>query len=983
MIIEEYLNHTKWLKSKYGDRSIVLMQVGSFYEMYGLGDKSGDITGSHIVSVSRSCDLLVAKKAQTFNLLVDGETVNYQVFMAGFGLPQLSKYVRRLTSEQYTIAIYDQIEKMGVISRVIREVVSPGTYLEPDSQDLTNNIMCIVVRKEGQCPMSASVAVMDMVTGASWIEVVGQRSADSEVLLDCVDRVSEISAANEILLLSCDLPVLWLSKFSKTLGIVNRKLHIIGSDSDNCDTIQKIRVASKQVYQRDILVAVYERLTTESVAGIMRESEADLSALVLLLDFVKDHNPDLLEGLQAPEIKYETGILQMGTHSLSQLNILSNRSSKTRLSSVVELIDHTVTKQGSRMIRDRLYRPLCRAEEIKQRLELVEACRNNGFWKTIRKGLDGIGDLIRVHRLACTQKLGADTLSRFCEWINQSKRLMAVWDGEIKLTDTLDVKKALASLEIVIADKLNIANCRGVALPTYERLCKCPASTMMIFQSGVDAECDGIVKNLATIKEEFDASLKACNGALERAGEKKTKKSIAGGRQPFSLLEKEGPRISGTKRRLEIIVNGPKFVYCEDSASGSLKTSTELKVSNLVGSKSTFILTSPYLEDLRSRSKKYQLMLASKLSQIWLDIMKEISLQALNIRKIARFVANCDVVQSTCYCADNYAYSKPEIEVSEWSFVAAKKLRHPLIERLNTEEIYVPNDVCLGKDKTVMLLYGTNAVGKSSFIKSIGVNVCLAQAGFYVACESMTLSPYTALFSRILGNDDLFRGLSTFAVEMSELRTILGNATSNTLVIGDELCSGTETSSALSIFASSVELLHNAGSSAVFATHFHEISTYEEVKSLKRLAIKHMAVLYDEPSKSLVYDRKLRDGPGNNMYGLEVCKSLGLPPSLLERAHYFRNKSVSSSKHMFSLKGNRYNQNRMKSRCEMCGSEATEVHHLVHQSNAVDGKVEHYPIHHSANLVNVCEKCHLKFHGSGAQHRKSKTLDGKTAIVRM
>ena len=103
-----------------------------------------------------------------------------------------------------------------------------------------------------------------------------------------------------------------------------------------------------------------------------------------------------------------------------------------------------------------------------------------------------------------------------------------------------------------------------------------------------------------------------------------------------------------------------------------------------------------------------------------------------------------------------------------------------------------------------MLIYGTNGVGKSSINRSVGISVIMAQAGMFVACSTFTYKPYSALYTRILGNDNIFKGLSTFAVEMSELSAILKNGNQNTLILGDEVCSGTETSSAVSIFASAI-----------------------------------------------------------------------------------------------------------------------------------------------------------------------------------
>ena len=167
-----------------------------------------------------------------------------------------------------------------------------------------------------------------------------------------------------------------------------------------------------------------------------------------------------------------------------------------------------------------------------------------------------------------------------------------------------------------------------------------------------------------------------------------------------------------------------------------------------------------------------------------------------------------------------------------------------------------------------ILLFGTNAVGKTSFIKSLGISVIMAQAGLYVPVSQMKYYPYEYIFTRILGNDNIFKGLSTFAVEMSELRVILNKANKNSLILGDELCSGTENESAMSIFVSSLEKLYQKNTSFIFATHFHEIVDYDEIKNMDKLHCKHMRVKYNKEMKRLEYDRKLCDGSGEPIYGL-------------------------------------------------------------------------------------------------------------------
>ena len=141
------------------------------------------------------------------------------------------------------------------------------------------------------------------------------------------------------------------------------------------------------------------------------------------------------------------------------------------------------------------------------------------------------------------------------------------------------------------------------------------------------------------------------------------------------------------------------------------------------------------------------------------------------------FISSVDVLCCKAFLAKTFNYCKPEIDNKvNKSYVNIHGLRHCLLEHLQQDELYVSNDISLGMDTNGILLYGTNAVGKTSLIRALGISVIMAQAGLYVPCSSFVFFPYNKIFSRILNNDNMFKGLSTFAVEMLELRTILFSA---------------------------------------------------------------------------------------------------------------------------------------------------------------------------------------------------------------
>jgi DNA mismatch repair protein MutS len=307
-----------------------------------------------------------------------------------------------------------------------------------------------------------------------------------------------------------------------------------------------------------------------------------------------------------------------------------------------------------------------------------------------------------------------------------------------------------------------------------------------------------------------------------------------------------------------------------------------------------------------------------------------------------------------------YGYTIPKFVPSEASSVNVKGLRHPIIERVHTMSPYVKHNVSLGNkteevasSKNGILIYGTNASGKSSLMKALGIAVLCAQTGIPVAASDFTISPYDSIFTRILGNDNLWSALSSFAVEMTEFRAILKYANCKSLILGDELCSGTETRSATAIVSAGIQILVKRGAQFLFATHLHEISELEEIRNLEEVRFAHLGVKYDGVLKQITYNRTLEPGTGTSLYGLEVCYGLDMDQEFLELANSCRKKTVS-----------RYNSKVEVKACSICGSDKSlESHHIKHQATAKDGFVDDgVRTHDASNLVVLCEHCHNEHH---------------------
>ena len=510
-------------------------------------------------------------------------------------------------------------------------------------------------------------------------------------------------------------------------------------------------------------------------------------------------------------------------------------------------------------------------------------------------------------------------------------------------------------------------------------------------ERNVDSELD---KKTDTLKES-ELKLEAIRDYLSVAIENKEKKGKSADYVKIHETEKNNYSLICTSRRCKILEDAlplastvVKLQYINTETANNDKKSFDFKVSKTQfgfekQTSSNNAIVDEQITGLCKNISSIKTSLKDLILLVFNKFVTRFELYQQKLESIINFITHIDILYSKATIAKKYNYCKPQIVKSDKSFVDAKKLRHCLIEQLQNNELYVSNDIALGNGKNDgLLLYGTNAVGKTSFIRALGISLIMAQSGLFVPCSSFDYYPYNYIFTRILGNDNIFKGLSTFAVEMSELRTILRLADKNSLILGDELCSGTENTSAISIFVAGIQKLYQCQSSFIFATHLHEIVNYDEITDLKSVSLKHMAVIYDKEKDLLVYDRKLRDGPGNNLYGLEVCKSLSLPNDFLEAAYNIRMKYNPESSSLLSLKTSHYNSKKIVSLCEKCGKNmGTEVHHLQHQNDANDdGIIESADnVFHKnklANLMTLCESCHNNFHKTDVKHKRVKTTKG-------
>ena len=325
------------------------------------------------------------------------------------------------------------------------------------------------------------------------------------------------------------------------------------------------------------------------------------------------------------------------------------------------------------------------------------------------------------------------------------------------------------------------------------------------------------------------------------------------------------------------------------------------------------------------------------------------------------YVSMVDFIKSGAECAKKYYYNQPKIGDGEKSYIKTSKVRHPIVERITDAE-YKPMNLSIGIDgQDGILLYGLNSAGKSTLQKSIGINLILAQIGYYTAAETFEYKPYTSLFTRISGNDNLFKGLSSFALEIVELSGILKRSGKNTLVIADEVCRGTEYESSIVIVMTMIEMLSKSGTSFISASHLHKLLKLDRMKQIPNVKTYHIHISYDENSNTITYDRELKEGSGEMFYGLNVAKCLINDETFIETANNIK-REIDIKKTL-----NRYNKSVKMECCSVCGyipegkESSLETHHIVPQKDCKDKKVkdkEYLSMNHPSNLCVLCMKCH-------------------------
>jgi DNA mismatch repair protein MutS len=926
-----FLNHHKYYKT-YGEKSILLMQVGHFHEAY-----QTDTEGPNLDIISDITGAIKTKKNKSVK-----ETTRKSPYMLGFPSQVLDKYIKLLIEENYSVIVFDQydIENSTKKTRKLTKIFSKGTYIEEIKAD-TNYIMAIYIEENIDYKFKhqiicSGVTLIDVSTGRVLINEFFSTKNDDKYSLDDTVKIINSYNPSEILLYTNNLKTITEDQLIQYLEISERNYH-------------------KKVYNKDYLKWSFQKELLEKTYGddfteIIEELELNKYSFIrysmtALLKFIEEHNEFIIQKLKDPEFIEKDKYLYLGNNALSQLNIISN-SNEGSGKSLYDIINFCSTSMGRRQLKDSLINPLLDIKKINGRYDMIQDFITKGY-TVIEENLNQIYDIERLQRKIAMKVIDPIDLKK---WINSIQTILNLkkYIDENKYTLKVSYNQIeLAECLKYIETKLNVEDLRLYLINEIET---------NIFKVNQVKELDELQNKINLCKNLINLIKNKLTDILfEKIRATDTIKVESNDRDGYYLIL--------TKKRSEVLrkeLESQKFITIEGEKinTNTFEYRDNPKASN----------TKIFIPDVNKKSDElinHILMMKKKSKMHYQYFLEEFYNKFKFIMNdINYYVAVIDFIKSGAKCANKYYYNRPKIvedsEV-EKSFIQTTKIRHPIVERISTYE-YKPMDITLGINGVDgILLYGLNSAGKSTLQKSVGINLIMAQIGYFVSAETFVYQPYTSLFTRISGNDNLFKGLSSFALEITELSAILKRSGKNTLVLGDEIAKGTEAKSSLVIVMTMIDMLSKSNTSFITASHLHKLVKLERMKSLKNVKPYHIHISYDEKTNTITYDRELKEGVGCELYGLNVAKCLINDETFIEVANEIK-KEIDYKKSK-----SRYNKAVLMDKCMICsycpemGETSLETHHIHAQKDCKDKKVigkEYLGMNEVYNLVSLCQKCH-------------------------
>ena len=528
--------------------------------------------------------------------------------------------------------------------------------------------------------------------------------------------------------------------------------------------------------------------------------------------------------------------LQMDFATKASLDLTENARTGKKHGSLYWYLDETKTAMGGRLLRSWIQKPLVDLKRIRERQDIIQVFMDHFFERSdLTDSLKGVYD---IERLASRVSFGK---------INPKDLL--------QLGDTLGHVPTIKSILLGIGDPvLDVLIARLDELPELHRL----------ITSAIAPEASAVITEGNIIRTGFDEQLDQYRVVLRDGtgwiAEIEAKEREASGITGLKIdyNKKDGYYFHVTNSQLSHV---PAHFFRKATLKNSERFGTE-ELARIEG------------DMLEAREKSANLEYT-----IFMRIREEVGKYIQRLQQLAQAIATVDVLQSLASVAESQQLNRPLFH--EERRIAIDKGRHPVVEKVMGAQSYIPNSIFMDEERDIQLITGPNMSGKSTYMRQLAIIVILAQIGSYVPAQKAELPIFDAIYTRIGAADDLVSGQSTFMVEMMEANHAIRKATTQSLILFDELGRGTATYDGMALAQSIIEYIHDrTGAKTLFATHYHELTALSE--TLSRLENVHVATL--ERDGQVTFLHKIETGPADKSYGIHVAKIAGLPEELLKRA---------------------------------------------------------------------------------------------------
>jgi len=537
---------------------------------------------------------------------------------------------------------------------------------------------------------------------------------------------------------------------------------------------------------------------------------------------------------------YTTGrFMELDMDARRNLELTETLRSKEKKGTLLWVLDKTHTAMGGRLLRSWLEKPLLDPVEIGRRQAAVEELVNATVCRgELQQALKSVTDLERV-------------MTRIVTGSVNGRELLGLAMG---LRALPEVKKQLQALDAPLLRKL---------------------------EQAIDplTDCADLIEN--TLVDEPPITIR--EGKLIRPGaneEADRLRDIMNGGEGTILAIEAAEREKTGIRTLKVSYNRVFGYYIEVSKSFIGQVPPHYIRKQTLANNERYI--TPELKELEEQVLTAKDRLTALEYQIFTQLREFLAAQAARVQTAAAAVAEADVLCSLAAVAVKNGYCRPEITLG--SEISITDGRHPVVEQMLTDSLFVPNDTHLGAaDNQVSIITGPNMAGKSTYMRQVALIVLMAQMGSFVPARSARIGIVDRVFTRIGASDDLASGQSTFMVEMAEVASILKYATARSLLILDEIGRGTSTYDGMAIARAVLEYAaspRQLGAKTLFATHYHELSAIED----ELPNVKNYNIAVKKRGDKMIFLRKIVPGATDDSFGVEVAKLAGLPNSVVNRA---------------------------------------------------------------------------------------------------